>query len=73
MCHFQSGSFETTLDIESLVGFAAVQDGLVASDLLRRVVQRLDDPQAELLALLVLCDSDVLDVTDESQFMDAMA
>lgn len=66
MCHLQSGSFETTLDIESFIGFAAVQDGLVASDLLCRVVQCLYDPQAELLALLILCDSDVLNVADKS-------
>jgi spore coat protein CotH len=73
MCHFQSSSFETTLDIESFICFAAVQDGLVASDLLSGVVQCLYDSQTKLFALLVLRDSDVLDVTDESQFMDTIS
>ena len=41
---------------------AAVEDGLVAAADLADVRERLDDPQPELLPLLLLVDRDVLDV-----------
>lgn len=71
MCHLQSSSFEATLHVETLVCLAAVEDGLVTANLLRGIVQCLNDTQSKLLALLILCDSDVLDVSDKSQFVDA--
>jgi hypothetical protein len=69
--HLKPCSPKAALDIESLVGFAAVQNALVAAHFLRDIVERLDDPQAELLALLVAGDGDVLDVADESEAVDA--
>lgn len=72
MCHLKTRPLEPTLDIEALVGFGAVQNGFVAANVLRHVVQGLDDAQAELLALLVLCDCDVFDVADEAEVVDAV-
>lgn len=71
VCHLQAGATEPALDVEALVGFAAVKNALVAADLGRHVVEGLDDAQAELLALLVLCDGDVFDVADEAEVVDA--
>lgn len=71
MRHLQTGPLEAALDVEALVGLAAVEDGLVAADLLGDEVQRLDEAEAELLALLVLCDGDVLDVAYQAQVVDA--
>ncbi len=42
---------------------------LVASDLLGKVVQRLDDTQTELLALLVFGHGNVFNVADSSEIM----
>lgn len=71
MRHLQARPPEPALDVEALVRLAAVEDALVAADLLGDVVERLDDAEAELLALLVLCDGDVLDVADLSKVVDA--
>ena len=70
--HLQAGPPEAALDVEALVRLAAVEDALVAPDLLGDVVQRLDDAQPELLALLVLGDGDVLDVADLAEVVDAV-
>lgn len=64
MCHFQTGPLEAALDVEALVGFAAIEDGLVAARLLSNKVQRLDHAETQLLALLILGDGDVLDMSD---------
>lgn len=69
--HLQTRPLEATLDIEALVCLRAVENSLVAANVLRDKVQRLDDPQTELLSLLVLCDSDVFDVADETEVVDA--
>lgn len=71
MRHLQPRPPEAALDVEALVRLAAVEDALVAADLLGDEVERLDDAEAELLALLVLCDGDVLDVADLSEVVDA--
>jgi hypothetical protein len=71
--HLQTRPLEATLDIEALVRLRAVKNSLVATHILRNKVQRLDNPQTELLALLVLCDGDVFDVTDEAEVVDATA
>lgn len=70
--HLKASSSESALDIEALVGVAAVEDALVAANLLGNVVEGLDQPEAELLALLILCDGDVFDVADLAQAVDAV-
>ena len=70
--HLQTGSSETALDVEALVCLAAVEDGLVAARLLGDKVECLDQPQTQLLALLILGNRDVFDVTDHSKAMDAV-
>lgn len=73
MCHFQTGPLEAALDVEPLVGLAAVENALVTSDVLGHVVQRLDDAQPELLALLVLRDGDVFNVSDQTHVVYELA
>lgn len=68
--HLQTSSPKTTLDVEALVRLAAVENALVAADLLSNEVECLDQAQAKLLALLVLGNRNILDVTDLSKFMD---
>ncbi len=69
--HLQARPSEAALDVESLVVLAAVEDGLVTPGLLGDEVERLDQVQAQLLALLVLGDGDVLDVADGAEIVDA--
>jgi hypothetical protein len=71
--HLQTRPLEPALDIEALVRLRAVKNGLVATHVLRNKVQRLNDAQTKLLALLVLCDSNVFDVADEAEVVDATA
>lgn len=71
MGHFQAGPPEAALDVEPLVVFAAVENRLVAARLLRDVVERLDEAETQLLALLVFGDGDVLDVSDGPEIVDA--
>jgi hypothetical protein len=70
--HLETSSSEAALDIETFVGLAAVQDALVAADLLGDVIERLDDSETELLALLVLCDGNIFDVADGAKGVDAV-
>ena len=67
MGHFEASAAEAALDVEALVGLAAVEDALVAADALGDVVEGLDQAQAELFALLVLGHGDVLDVAYQAQ------
>lgn len=62
--HLQAYSPEAALDVEALVVLAAVENRLIATLLLGDEIKRLDDAQAQLLALLVLGDGNVLDVAD---------
>lgn len=71
MGHLEACSSEAALDVETLVGFAAVEDALVAANLLGDVVEGLDDSETELLALLVLCDGDIFDVAYGAQAVNA--
>lgn len=64
--HLQACSLEAALDVESLVGLAAVENRLVAADFFGDKVKRLDQSQPQLFALLVLRDGDVLDVADQA-------
>jgi hypothetical protein len=70
--HLETSSSEAALDVETLVGLTAVQDALVAADLLGNVVECLDDSETKPLALLVLCDGDILDVADGAKVVDAV-
>lgn len=71
MCHFQTCRLEATLDIESLILLTAIQNTLVAADLLCHEVERLNNLDAEFLALLVFRNRDVFDVTDQAEIVDA--
>jgi len=71
--HLEAGPLEAAFDIETLVVLAAVEDGLVAARLGRDEVERLDDAQAQLLALLVLGNGDVFDVSNLTEIVDAGA
>lgn len=68
--HLQPGPLETALDIEPFVGVAAIKNGLVATDFVGDEVEGLDQPQAQFLALLVLCDGDIFDVADHAKVVD---
>jgi hypothetical protein len=69
--HLQTRPLKTALDIETLVRLRAVKNSLIAANILRNKVQRLNDPQTKLLALLVLCDSDIFNVPNEAEVVDA--
>lgn len=72
MGHLQAGLAEAALDVEALVGLAAVEDALVAADVFGDEVEGLDEAEAELLALLVLGDGNVFDVADGAEGVDAV-
>lgn len=72
MRHLQTRPPEAALDVEALVGLAAVEDALVAAHLLSDVVEGLDEAQTEFLALLVAGDGDVFDVTNGTEGVDAV-
>lgn len=71
MCHLETRSLESALDVEPLVGLTAVQDALVATDVCGNEIEGLDDFESELLALLVLGYRYILDVSDETEVVDA--
>ena len=66
MRHLQSCSFKATFDIEPLIGLTAVQNTLIAANLLCNEIERLDDLQSELLALLILGYCNILNVPDDA-------
>ncbi|CAF3665819.1 unnamed protein product [Fusarium graminearum] len=43
--HLETSSSETALNVETFVGLAAIQDTLVAADLLGDIIERLDDSE----------------------------
>ena len=71
MCHLEPSSLVAAFDIEALVGFRAVQDGLVAPNLLRYMIQCFYDVKAKVFPLLVFRNRNVLNMTDESKIVDA--
>jgi hypothetical protein len=73
MRHLQPRPLKPTLDIEPLIRLRAIQNRLITPRLLRHKVQRLDDPQTQLLALLVLRHRNILNVSDKPQLMDEFA
>jgi hypothetical protein len=56
MRHLQRLPLIPTLDIESLIYVAAVENRLVTADVLRDIVQRVEQLQPQLFALLVFED-----------------
>lgn len=72
MGHFEAGFPEAALDVEALVGLAAVEDGLVAADLFGDEVEGLDQAETKFLALLVFGDGDILDMADEPKTVDTV-
>jgi hypothetical protein len=62
-----------TLHIEPLIRLGAIQYRLIAPHLFRHKVQRLDNPQAQLITLLVLCDNNVFDMPNEPEVVDELA
>lgn len=72
MRHLQARSSEAALDVETLIRFAAVENALVAADLLGDKVKRLDQAKAQLLALLVAGDRNVFNVSDRSKVVNAV-
>ena len=70
--HLETCSPEATLHVETFVRIAAIEDALIAANLLGDVVERLDEPQAEFFALLVFCHGYVLDVANLAQAVDAV-
>lgn len=69
--HLEACSPEAALDVEALVGLAAVENALVAPDLFGDKVEGLDQSKTQLLALLILGDCDILNVTDGAEVVDA--
>jgi hypothetical protein len=69
MRHFKARPLKPTLDIEPLIRLRAIQNRLVAPHLLRHKVQRLNNPQTQLLALLILGDCNVLDMSDKAELV----
>lgn len=72
MGHLETGSSKAALDVETFVGLAAVKNALVTANLLGNKIEGLDDSEAEFLALLVLCDGDILDVADGAKTVNAV-
>src|SRR5690242_3481340 len=73
MRHLEPCPLEPTLNIEPFVRLAAIQNRLVTPDLLRDKVQCLNNPEPQLLALLVLCNRNVFNVPDKTQLVDELA
>src|ERR1700761_4079107 len=70
MGHLQPGPLKSTLNVESLIRLAAIQNTLVTTHLLGHRIQCLNNPQPQLLTLLVLCHGDVLNVAHEAHVVD---
>lgn len=71
VCHLKSCPLEPALHVEPLVRLATIENALVAAHLGGDEIEGLDQLESELLALLILCNGDVFDVTDESEVVDA--
>lgn len=72
MGHLETGSSKAALDVKTFVSLAAVENALVTTSLLGNKVEGLDDSEAEFLALLVLCDSDIFNVADGAKTVNAV-
>ena len=72
MGHLAARPLVPALDIEAFIRLAAVQDGLVAPQLLGQVVEGVNYAKSELLALLVPVDCNVFDVAGRAERVDAI-
>jgi hypothetical protein len=72
MGHLETGSSKAALNVKTFVSLAAVENALVTASLLGNKVEGLDDSEAEFLALLVLCDGDILNVADGAKTVNAV-
>lgn len=70
MCHLQTSSLVPALDVESFVGFTAVENALVTTNFLCNEIKSLNQFQAKFLALLIFRDGDIFDMSNESEMMD---
>jgi len=73
MRHLEPGPLKPTLDVKPLIRLATVKNALITTNLLGHGIQRLNDPQTQLLALLVLGHRDVLDMADKPHVVDELA
>jgi hypothetical protein len=73
MCHLQPRPLISTLNVEALICFAAIQNTLIAPHLLRDKVQCLNELQSQFLPLLIFRDGDIFDVSYETEVMDAVS
>ena len=62
MGHLQPRPLIATLDIEPLIRLGTIQYRLITPDLLADMIQRLNNPQPQLLPLLILPHHDILDM-----------
>src|SRR5436305_749482 len=72
MRHLQTGSLKPTFDVEPFVRLRAIEDALVAPDILRDMIERLDNLQPQLLPLLVCSDGNVFDMSHHAQGVDTV-
>lgn len=72
VCHLKPSPLVATLDVETLIRFRAVEDSFVASNLLRHIIQCLYNVKAEVFALLVFGNGNILNMTDQTKIMDAI-
>lgn len=70
MRHLQPSPLEPTLDIKPLIRLRAIQNRLIAAHTLRHIIQSLNNPQSQLLPLLVLRDRNILDMPNQPQIVD---
>lgn len=67
MRHLHALPLKATLHIKAFVGFRAVQNGFVASNVVGNVVHGVYYPQTKLLALLISRDRYVFNVAYKAQ------
>lgn len=72
MRHLQAGTSEAAFDVEAFVGLATVEDALVAANFVGDVIECLDQAETKLLALLILGDCNIFDVSNVSEAVNAV-
>lgn len=69
--HLATGSLVAALNVKALVCFATVENCLVTPNFFGDVVKGINDTKTEFLALLIFIDSNVFNVADRTERMDA--
>ena len=72
MSHLNSSSLIAAFDVETLVWLRAVEDRLITPDFFCHMIQCLYDMKTKVFPLLVFCNGDIFNVTDETKIMDAI-